>query len=109
DPEYVKAEIDCGFARYRGLDPARYIRRYKGRAPILHLKDFHFDEGIPGDFSTFTCPAGEGVLDMGSILDSAETIGAKWLVVEQDSFEWDGLDTMGCAKRSIDNLKGYID
>ena len=105
DPRLVMAEFDCGFATYHGVDPVPYIRKYRGRVPVLHLKDFHFNEGTPGDFSTFACPVGEGELDLDGILASAAFSGTKWLVVEQDSPSWGGLDTMQCAARSIENLR----
>jgi len=108
DPEYVKAEIDCGFATYYGVDPIKLIKKYRGRVPVLHLKDFHFNEGVKDDFSTFTCPVGEGELDLHGILGAAEFSGTKWLVVEQDAPSWSGLDTMECAERSAKNLKKII-
>lgn len=108
DPEYVKAEIDCGFATYKGQDVPALIKRYKGRAPVLHLKDFNFNEGIPDDFSTFACPVGEGALDLPEILKAATFAGTEWLVVEQDSQSWRGLDQMQCAERSVTNLRKLI-
>ncbi len=105
DPATVKAELDCGFARYKGVDPAKYIKKLKGRVPVLHLKDFHFNEGVKDDFSTFACPVGEGELDLPSILCAAKTSGTKLLVVEQDSPSWNGMNEIECAARSIENLK----
>lgn len=108
DPEYVQAEIDCGFATYCGVDPVKLIKKYRGRVPMLHLKDFNFNEGVEGDFSTFACPTGEGALDLEGILKAGEFSGTEWLVVEQDSASWRGFDTLECAKRSIDNLKKLL-
>ena len=108
DPDHVKAELDCGFARYCGADPAALIRRYRDRIPVVHLKDFRFNEGVKDDFSTFACPAGEGELDLPSILSACGSSGTKWLVVEQDSPSWNGMNEMECAARSAANLKKYI-
>ena len=105
DPELVKAEIDCGFALYCGVDPVRLIKKYRTRVPVIHIKDIRLKEDENGDFSTFACPAGEGDLDIPAILDAAEFSGTKWLVVEQDSQSWRGMDQAKCAERSIDNLK----
>lgn len=109
DPEDVKAEIDCGFATYHGVDPAKLIKKYRDRVPVLHLKDFEFGKGVEGDFSTFACPVGEGALDLPAILAAGEFSGTKLLVVEQDSASWEGLDTLECAKRSATNLRKIID
>ena len=105
DREAVQTELDCGFATYKGVDPVPYIRKYRGRIPVIHLKDFNYNEGTPGDFSTFASPVGEGVLDLPGILTSAEYAGTEWLVVEQDSQSWRGLDTLECVAKSVSNLK----
>ena len=36
----LKTEIDTCWVKYAGEDPAAYLRKYTGRAPIVHLKDF---------------------------------------------------------------------
>ncbi len=107
-PDVVSAELDCGFLKYNGCDPAQTIKRYRGRSPVIHLKDFHFNEGVKDDFSTFACPVGEGELDLKSILDAARFAGTKILVVEQDSPSWKGMNEIECAKRSADNLLARI-
>ena len=40
DPEVLQTEIDTCWVNYSGEDPAAYVRKYAGRAPIVHLKDF---------------------------------------------------------------------
>ena len=51
---------------------------------------------------------GEGELDLPSILSACGSSGTKWLVVEQDSPSWNGMNEMECAARSAANLKKYI-
>ncbi|MBQ7669405.1 MAG: TIM barrel protein [Clostridia bacterium] len=109
DPELVKAELDCGFAMYCNVDPIRLIKKYRTRVPVLHLKDFRRNEGVEGDFSTFACPTGEGVLDLPGIFKAAEFSGVQWLVVEQDSQLWHGMDQAQSAERSINNLRKLMD
>ena len=107
-PDVVSAELDCGFLSYEKCDPVGTVKRYRGRVPVIHLKDFHFGEGTPGDYSTFTCPIGEGDLELASILDAARFSGAELIVVEQDSASWNGMNEMECAKRSAENLLPLI-
>src|SRR5688500_13260887 len=38
DPALVKAELDTFWIKKAGEDPAAYIRKYSGRAPLIHLK-----------------------------------------------------------------------
>ena len=116
--ELLGTELDTCWVRVGGEEPAAYVRKFAGRAPVVHLKDYaggkseHMYELIgieseekaveenPFEFR----PVGFGVQDMPAILDAAEFAGAKWVVVEQDQPSM-GLKPMECAKKSIDYLK----
>ena len=39
-PDYLQTELDVCWVKVGGEDPADYIRKYSGRAPVVHLKDF---------------------------------------------------------------------
>ena len=81
-----------------GLEPAAYVKKYTGRSPLVHLKDFH-KEGRPANMyqligteveeqeshGTFEFrPVGHGDQDFGPILEASVEAGAQWVVVEQD-------------------------
>ena len=36
----LETELDICWVNISGEDPAAYIRKYAGRAPVVHLKDF---------------------------------------------------------------------
>ena len=38
--ELLATELDTCWVNVRGEDPAGYVEKYSGRAPIVHLKDF---------------------------------------------------------------------
>ena len=38
--DLLQTELDTCWVKVAGQDPASYIRKYKGRAPVVHLKDF---------------------------------------------------------------------
>lgn len=78
DPELVQTELDTYWIKRGGEDPVTYLRQYKGRAPLLHIKDVE-----PGE-EQFFAEIGEGILDFKAIASAAEEIGVKWLIVEQD-------------------------
>ncbi len=101
DPGAVSAELDAGFANFSGYDPVKIIRQYKGRIPVIHIKDY---ESGDKDIGEMTCPAGEGVLDLPGILDAANYAGTKWLVVEQDRQNRNGKGALECAAISASNL-----
>ncbi len=41
DADLLKTEIDTCWVHYAGYDPAEYLLKYTGRAPVVHLKDFN--------------------------------------------------------------------
>ena len=99
------------------MDPAEYVKKYAGRAPVVHLKDFFGEKSEdmyelisvksqkprrPGNFSFR--PIGHGLQNVPSILAAADEAGAEWLVVEQDNPSMD-LSPLACAKASIDYLR----
>lgn len=115
--EYLKTQLDTCWVRVAGEEPTAYLRKYSGRAPVVHLKDFvgQKTENMYALIGTDTDkeektqafdfrPVGNGVQDFPAILAAAEEAGAEWVVVEQD--RPDGEHTsLECAKISIDYLK----
>ncbi len=115
--DLLKTELDTCWVRVGGEEPAAYVRKYTGRAPVVHLKDYaggkseHMYEliGIESDAAPEENPfefrpVGSGVQDMPAIIKAAEEAGAEWLVVEQDQPSM-GLSPIECAKKSIDYLR----
>ncbi len=100
--DLLQTEIDTCWVNVAGVNPAEYIEKYSGRAPVVHLKDFKKsgdnlgklydligidDDGAQEeeeDAFSFM-PVGYGVQDMPAILAACEDAGASWVVVEQDS------------------------
>ena len=114
----LKTEIDICWVKFAGLDPAAYIRKYSGRAPVVHLKDFissGSSDSVPyellgkeevekkksEDFRF--CPLGYGVQALPEVLSAVIDAGAEWVVVEQDS----SVDRppLEAVKMSIETLK----
>lgn len=98
----LQTEIDTCWVNVAGENPADYVRKYTGRAPVVHLKDFWKKEGKSGKMyeligikddgngeaeeKTFGfMPVGYGQQDIPSILQASLDAGAKWVVVEQDA------------------------
>ena len=115
----LKTEIDTCWVKAAGEDPADYVRKYKGRAPIVHLKDFMLSGEKPAQMYKLIGaensgeeegkfefrPLGYGLQDIPAIIDAAVYSGALWLVVEQDE---PGMDksTFECALMSMEYLAG---
>jgi sugar phosphate isomerase/epimerase len=120
-PEGVlDTELDTCWVNVGGEDPAEYIKKYAGRTPVVHLKDFFGEKSDdmyeligeetkpkrPGGFEFR--PVGHGLQNFPAILAAAEAAGAEWVVVEQDKPSMD-LTSMECAKASIEYLKSIMD
>jgi len=116
----LETQVDTCWVKVAGEDPAAYVRKYKGRAPIVHLKDYMMEgakpsqlyeligvesEEISGGGKFEFRPLGYGVQDIPSLIDAAIYAGAKWVVAEQDSPSL-GKTSLECAQMSIDCLNG---
>lgn len=95
-PEVMQFELDVYWAQYAGHNPTEVLEQFSGRVPLVHLKDMTKDQR-----RTFA-EVGSGLLDIPAILQTAQSIGAKWSLVEQDSCERDPLES---ARMSIEYLK----
>lgn len=116
--DLLKTEIDTCWVNVGGENPAGYIEKYSGRAPVVHLKDFHgskgngplykligIDDDTEATENTFEFrPVGYGVQDWAKIIAAAEKAGAEWVVVEQDSPSMDK-SPLECVQMSINYLK----
>lgn len=123
EPDVLQTEIDTCWVNYSGENPADYIRKYAGRAPIVHMKDFvgsrggaqpyalikadGTDDGKNAAETTFEFrPVGHGCQDVASIIDAGLEAGAGCFVVEQD--QWYNRTPLEAAAMSIETLKKYL-
>lgn len=117
--DLLQTELDTCWVNVAGQSPDGYVRKYTGRAPIVHLKDF-YKEGKPKNLYKLIGitteeekeetgifefrPVGSGVQDWKAILDASVAAGAGWVVVEQDEPSM-GLSRLDSIKKSIDYIK----
>ena len=117
--DLLKTEIDTCWVNVGGENPCDYVRKYTGRAPVVHLKDFHGSKsenmykliGIDSteeQSNTFEFrPLGYGVQKIQDIVDAARDAGALWVIAEQDEPSM-GKSRLECAQMSIDYMKNNI-
>lgn len=118
--DLLQTQMDTCWVNVGGEDPAAYLRKYAGRAPVVHLKDFvmpgkkpqnmyhliGIDDDQPSDVSGFEYrPLGMGAQNVPEILKACEDVGAEWIVVEQDDPCLDKTP-LDCIRLSVDYLKG---
>ena len=109
-------QLDTCWAKFAGIDPCAYLMQYKGRAPLLHLKDFTCGAGGDAPYDLIGqaevkdkktdfrfVPLGQGCQDMPSILEAGKAAGVKWMIVEQDKS--DCRPPLEAARMSLDYLK----
>jgi sugar phosphate isomerase/epimerase len=113
-PEQLQVEPDTCWIKVAGQDPAAYIRKYAGRVPVIHLKDYWLQatanvaaanlaaanlaaagkmynligmekEEKPAGQGQFAFrPLGQGLQDIPAILAASIDAGAQYVVAEQD-------------------------
>jgi sugar phosphate isomerase/epimerase len=94
DPKLMKMEMDLGWASVAGQDPVAYFKRYPGRFPLVHVKDFKSLPHIPPDqLATYnshkleqeemTTP-GSGVIDWKRIFSYSDLAGIQHYFLEHD-------------------------
>jgi sugar phosphate isomerase/epimerase len=98
-PDALQAELDTYWLQFGGANPAAWIRRFKHRAPLVHLKDMAIDRGNPVD-----AEIGEGNLDWPEILSACHDAGTKWLVVEQDQPRRDPMESVAVSYANLVKL-----
>lgn len=96
------AEIDVYWVQYGGGDPAEWIRKYRGRVPLVHIKDM----GIIDDKPT-TVEVGEGNLNFPEILEACRDSAVKWYIVEQDDSIRDPVESLRMSKNYLNGLGIY--
>ena len=96
--ENLKCEMDLYWIQYGGQEPAAFLKKYKGRVPLVHVKDM---QGTP---EKKFANVGAGIMDWKKILPAAAEAGAEWYIVEQDNCY--GQDPLEAVTRSYAYLKG---
>ncbi|MES2684249.1 MAG: sugar phosphate isomerase/epimerase [Pseudomonadota bacterium] len=84
DPALVHFELDVGWARAAGLDPAALLRRHPGRFRWLHLKDLAATTPCNTRFQLHPADLGTGLIDWTALLHAAADLGIHQLVVERE-------------------------
>jgi len=119
----VGFELDCHWIYRGGENPVEFIKKYKNRVTLLHLKDYRIaplnmtDDDL-SDQTKFRAKfngavqfaeVGEGTLDMKAIIEAGLEAGSKYFLVEQDDCY--GRDPFESLRISAENLRklGYGD
>ena len=97
----VKWESDVYWVQKAGYDPVTWINNYRGRVPLVHIKDMTADAS-----RTFEC-IGDGTVDFPAVFAAGDACGVDWYVVEQDQCP---KGEVASARRSYENIvrRGWL-
>lgn len=90
----VFAEFDVFWIAYAGYDPIRFINRYAGRQPLMHLKELG-----PDRKANVEC--GSGVLDFPAIITAGKNAGVQHFIVEQEQYTLPPLESCAVSCRNL--------
>lgn len=93
DPSLVYLEMDLYWTIAGGANPLDYLDKYRNRYHLMHVKDMAKEVHFSGDGGNakqwielfpYMTTAGNGVIDLKTILAKAKATGVKHFFVEQD-------------------------
>lgn len=107
DAKLVGLEFDVMWSQVGGVDPVKIFEKYKGRIPLVHLKNVtkmpvQYNERVPREAFK---DVGSGVIDMAKVLQAAAMAGSKHYFVEQDQTPGNPLDSLKLSAEYLQKLK----
>lgn len=117
--ESLALEPDLGWIAIGGGDPARYLQTYRGRCPVIHLKDYFAADGSllgrvqdflpargPVERGSFEFrPTGYGVLNLPKLMPLCLACEPEWFVMDHDlAYERDSFDDLRLSLEYTRNL-----
>jgi sugar phosphate isomerase/epimerase len=98
DPALVTMEMDVYWILAGGGDPIEYLKKYRNRYSLIHIKD------MLGDSSHTMVDVGDGVVKWSAILGEAKRAGVKHFIVEHDE-PVDPIKSLRRSYRFVHSLK----
>ncbi len=95
DPENVSFVLDTYWVQHGGGDVRAWMEKLAGRIDILHLKDM----GMAS--SQYITEIGQGNINFDGIIETADKIGVKYYVVEQDTCPGNPFDSLKISRDYI--------
>jgi len=107
DPELVTIELDCGWVKVAGLDPADFIASHASRVGLLHIKDVKAGPAPSTRFGPAVpfAEVGRGSIDWTRVFQAARKAGVRRYYVEQDTTERPPLQAIKISRDYLHDLK----
>jgi len=84
DKQFVKIQLDCGWAEVAGASSLTLLQKYKDRVTSLHLKDLKTKPQPIKPEDTPNVPLGQGIMDWPTLLQQAVNTGINHYFLEQE-------------------------
>jgi sugar phosphate isomerase/epimerase len=106
DPDLVDYEMDIYYTVTEGLDPEYYIRKYKPRFRLCHMRDVMKVRLPAGSNEESACDLGEGIINYRHLLSTALSNGMKYFFVEQSRlYHETALQSAAVNEKYLKNLR----
>lgn len=102
ESDELNITFDTYWGQTAGVDPAQWIRKFKGRVNCLHFKDMEVVLLPEGDHQIRMSPVGNGNMNFDSIIEAAKFAGSQHVLIEQDNCY--GADPFDCLETSMKYL-----
>lgn len=126
DPNYVSFELDTFWAMRGGMDPLAVMDRLGDRLKLIHQKDFSKASDSPINLWTVNdpnvlvtwdsfgkgsdhkdfCEIGTGIMDIQSIINKGNELGAEYIVLEQDHTQLTQMESVRISMDSFHKFSG---
>ena len=107
DPKNTSFVLDTCWVAHGGADVRHWLEKLSGRVDILHLKEIEAFYNESGAVTQGLTHIGNGNIWWDGVLETAERVGVKHYVVEQDNRWIDG-DPFKSLEASRERLKEYL-
>lgn len=90
NPAHLHLELDLGWAAAAGASLSELLVQYRGRIPLVHIKDYRMaDDGKTIQFTEL----GKGIIPWRQFLPEVKQAGVRFYIVEQDESDGDALQS----------------
>ncbi|MBB3058958.1 sugar phosphate isomerase/epimerase family protein [Mucilaginibacter gotjawali] len=103
DKEFVDFQMDYYYTVTEGQDPETYIKKYRPRFRLCHLRDVLKERLPAGSEDESACDLGQGIINYPHLLSTALDNGMEYFFVEQSRFYHE--TPLQSARVNLDYLK----
>jgi sugar phosphate isomerase/epimerase len=103
DKEFVDFQMDFYYTVTEGQDPEAYIKKYKPRFKLCHMRDVLKERLPAGSQEESACDLGQGIINYPHLLSTCLNNGMQYFFVEQSRFYRE--TPLQSAKFNLDYLK----